>query len=61
MMTLGEKIQMYEDFYKEFQVYSRAKKSLIGKSKENCPQSCLRTYEMREKIIEDFEKKYLTK
>ena len=61
MMTLGEKIQMYEDFYKEFQIYSRAKKSLIGKSKENCPQSCLRDFERREKIIEDFEKKYLTK
>lgn len=59
-MTLSERVQMYEDFYNEFQIYSKAKKSLNGKNKESCPQNCLRQYEKREKIIEDFEKKYLT-
>lgn len=49
----------YENFYKEFHKYAQAKKALKEKNKSNCPKSCLKGFENREKIILDFEKKYL--
>lgn len=49
----------YENFYKEFHKYAQAKKVLKGKNKSDCPESCLTDFEKREKIISDFEKKYL--
>lgn len=49
----------YEDFYKEFHRYAKAKKALKGKNKSDCPKSCLKGFENREKTISDFEKKYL--
>ncbi len=49
----------YKNFYKEFHKYAQAKKVLKGRDKSNCPKSCLKDFENREKIILDFEKKYL--
>jgi len=53
--------ELYQDhiFKQEFNNYAKAKKSLQGKLKENCPKTCLRDFERREKIIKDFENKYL--
>lgn len=52
-------IEKYYDFYCEFELYALAKKSLKDRKKEDVPKSCLKDFERREKIVFDFEQKYL--
>ena len=57
---MWKRIKYLEEFYMEFQAYAKAKKGLQNRKKEDCPASCIRSFEMKEKIIKDFENKYLT-
>lgn len=56
-----QRIKKFENFYYEFHNYAKAKRALIGKTRETMPERALKGFDARVKIIEDFEKKYLTK